>query len=94
MLRMDSKPREKHLKSLSLYSSMETVVEEVENLGFQEVASATIVSEAKFWSKKVFKKSSQTITVSDEIGDASYLRDPVVTICGDSRTIDVLKDLD
>ena len=91
---MVKKPREQRLKSLALYFPVETVVEEVRNLGFSEVASATIISGAKFWSKRVFKKGQETVTISDEIGDADYLRDPVVTICGGSKTVETLKKLE
>ncbi len=91
---MVKKPREQRLKSLALYFPVETVVEEVRNLGFSEVASATIISSAKFWSKRVFKKGQETVTISDEIGDADYLRDPVVTICGGSKTVETLKKLE
>ncbi len=90
---MVKKPKEQRLKSLAFYSPVETVIEEVLNLGFSEVASATVISDAKFWSKKIFKNGQETVTVSDEIGDADYLRDPVVTICGGLKTIKALNRL-
>ncbi|MFQ6134857.1 MAG: hypothetical protein ACE5KU_03465 [Nitrososphaerales archaeon] len=93
MGKMVKKPREQRLKSLTLYFPVETVLEEVLNLGFSEVASATVISDAKFWSRRVFKKGQETVTVSDEIGDADYLRDPIVTICGGPKTVEALKRL-
>ncbi len=88
------KAREQQLKSLTVYLPVETVVEEVLNLGFTEIAYATVISDAKFWSRKVFKKGQETITVTDEIGDADYLRDPVITIFGGSKTIEALEKLE
>jgi hypothetical protein len=57
---MVKKPREQRLKSLAFYSPVETVIEEVLNLGFSEVASATVISDAKFWSKKIFKNGQES----------------------------------
>jgi len=87
-------PRENSLKSLSLYVSLESVVDEVLKLGFSEVACATVVSSSKFWARHVYRNGVETVTVSDEIGDADYLRDPVVTICGGLKTIKSLKKLE
>jgi hypothetical protein len=91
---MARKPLEPKLKSLSLYTPVETVVEQILNLGFREIATATIIADSKFWDRHVFKKGHETIVISDEIGDADYLRDPVVTICGGSETIETLKRLE
>ena len=91
---MKVKPFENSLKSLAVYLPVETVVEEVLKLGFSEVASATVISSSKFWVRHVYMKGVETITVSDEIGDADYLRDPVVTICGGLKTIKSLKKLE
>lgn len=81
------------LRSLAMYLPVETVVGEVLKLGFSEVASATVISSSKFWSRRVFRNGVETVTVSDEIGDAGYLRDPVVTICGGLKTVEVLGKL-
>lgn len=81
------KPGKLEMKSLSLYIPVETVLEEILDLGFREVASATMIADAKFWSRKIFKRNQEYITVSDEIGDADYLRDPIVTICGKQKTV-------
>jgi len=70
------------------------VLEQIHELGFSEIASATIISDAKFWSRRIFKKGTETVMVSDEIGDANYLRDPVVTICGNKDTIDSMSKLE
>lgn len=84
----------KRLKSFSLFIPVDIVVEQVERLGFNEIAMATIISDSKFWNRRVFKKGEETVMVSDEIGDANYLRDPVVTICGKKKTIDSMKELE
>lgn len=82
------------MKSLSLYIPVESVEKEIAQLGFTEVASATVITDAKFWIKKVFRKNQEYITVSDEIGDADYLRDPIVTICGKQKTVKALRKLE
>jgi len=83
----------RELKALHTYLPVERVVEEVEKLGFKEVASATIVSNAKFWERRVFKNGAETVTVSDEVGDADYLRDAMVTVCGSAKTVLELEKL-
>lgn len=88
------KPEKLKLKSLSLFIPVETVLKEIYDLGFKEVASATIITNEKFWSKKVFKKNQEYITVSDEIGDADYLRDPIVTMYGNQNTIKTMSKLE
>lgn len=91
---MSRKPLEPQLKSIALYTPVENVVEQVLNLGFTEIAAATIVSDSKFWDRHVFKKGRETVMISDEIGDADYLRDPIVTICGGADTVKTLKRLE
>ncbi len=88
------KPEKLKMKSLSLYIPVETVLKEIFELGFKEIASATIITDGKFWSKKVFKKNQEFITVSDEIGDADYLRDPIVTMYGKKKTVKTLEQLE
>jgi|TARA_B100000959_G_scaffold280877_1_gene343603 hypothetical protein len=91
---MIKKSGKQEIKSLSLYIPVETVVKEITELGFTEIASATVITDAKFWIKKVFKKNQEYISVSDEIGDADYLRDPIVTICGNQKTVKALKKME
>lgn len=69
---------------------MENVLKEILDLGFKEVSSATIIADNKFWNKKIFKNKQEYILVSDEIGDADYLRDPIVTMFGKQKTINAL----
>ncbi len=88
------KPGKLQVKSLSLYIPIESVVKEITQLGFSEVASATVITDAKFWIKRVFKKNQEYISVSDEIGDADYLRDPIVTIYGKQKTVKALRKLE
>ncbi len=82
------------VKSLSLFIPVENVLAEIYDLGFKEMSSATIIADNKFWSKKVFKKEQEFISVSDEIGDADYLRDPIVTMFGKQKTINALSKLE
>jgi|TARA_B100001971_G_C17980821_1_gene427301 hypothetical protein len=91
---MIMKPDKLKMKSLSLYIPVESVVKEITQLGFTEVASAIVITDAKFWIKRVFKKNHEYITVSDEIGDADYLRDPIVTICGKQKTVKALRKME
>ena len=91
---MIMKPGKLQVKSLSLYIPIESVVTEIMQLGFAEVASATVITDAKFWIKRVFKKNQEYISVSDEIGDADYLRDPIVTIYGKQKTVKALRKLE
>mgnify|MGYP001228507801 FL=1 len=91
---MIMKPGKLQVKSLSLYIPIESVVKEITQLGFSEVASATVITDAKFWIKRVFKKNQEYISVSDEIGDADYLRDPIVTIYGKQKTVKALRKLE
>lgn len=88
------KPEKLKMKSLSLFIPVEIVLKEIFELDFKEIASATIITDGKFWSKKVFKKNQEVITVSDEIGDADYLRDPIVTMYGKKKTVNVLEQLE
>lgn len=88
------KPEKLKMKSLSLFIPVESVLKEIFELGFKEIASATIITDGKFWSRKVFKKNQEYITVSDEIGDADYLRDPIVTMYGKKKTVNVLEQLE
>ena len=55
-------------------------------IGFLLDDSATIVADGKFWTKMLYVRGQETISVSEEIGDA-YPKDPIITICGSKNTI-------
>jgi hypothetical protein len=79
--------RTKHkLKSISVLIPLQKVSASISQLDFSLDGITTIVAEGKFWRKMLFVNGEETITVSDEIGDA-YPKDPVVTICGSTHTV-------
>ena len=77
---------EQKLKSISVLVPLETVQESLAEIGFHLDDTVTIVADGKFWSKMLYVKESETISVSEEIGDA-YPKDPIITICGSRNTI-------
>ena len=79
------------LKSMPSFTNVATIEEKLAELNFEEVSSATVVSDGRFWHKRAFANASQTITVSDEVGEVIYMRDPVITILGNSETIDKIR---
>ena len=79
--------RHKHqLKSISVYVPLEKVEANLSEIGFILVGSSTIVANGKFWNKMLYVNEDETISVSEEIGDA-YPKDPIITICGSKHTI-------
>jgi hypothetical protein len=74
------------LKSISVYVPIEKVVANLSEIGFLLVGSSTIVADGKFWKKMLFVNKEETVSVSEEIGDA-YPKDPIITICGSRNTI-------
>jgi hypothetical protein len=74
------------LKSIFVYAPIEEVEANLLEIGFQCVGSSTIVAYGKFWKKMLYVNKEETISVSEEIGDA-YPKDPVITICGSNQTI-------
>jgi hypothetical protein len=74
------------LKSISVYVPIEKVVANLSEIGFLLVGSSTIVADGKFWKKMLFVNKEETVSVSEEIGDA-YPKDPIITICGSKNTI-------
>ena len=79
------------LKSMPSFTDVGTIEAKLVELNFEEVSSATVVSDGRFWHKRIFENASQTITVSDELGDVIYMRDPVITILGNSETIEKIR---
>jgi hypothetical protein len=74
------------LKSISVYVPVEKVEANLLEIGFLLVGSSTIVAEGRFWKKMLYVNKEETISVSEEIGDA-YPKDPIITICGSGSTI-------
>lgn len=79
------------LKSMPSFVSYEKIEAELLDMNFKEISKSTVVSDGRFWVKRVYRNRTETITLSDEIGEVLYLRDPVVTICGNSETIKRMK---
>jgi hypothetical protein len=74
------------LKSISVYVPVEKVQANLSQIGFLLVGVNTIVAEGKFWKRMLYVNNEETISVSEEIGDA-YPKDPIITICGSRNTI-------
>lgn len=74
------------MKSISVYVPVEKVQANLLGIGFLLVGSSTIVAEGKFWKRMLYVNKEETISVSEEIGDA-YPKDPIITICGSRSTI-------
>ena len=74
------------LKSISVYVPIEKVETNLAEIGFLLIGSSTIVTNGKFWNKMLYVNKDETISVSEEIGDA-YPKDPIITICGSKHTI-------
>jgi hypothetical protein len=83
------------LKSISVLVPLKKVEVSLSEIGFLLVGSSTIVADGKFWKKMLYINGEETISVSEEIGDA-YHKDPIITICGSKNTIlkvmDVVKN--
>jgi hypothetical protein len=77
---------EQKLKSISVLVPLETVQASLAEIGFSINDTVTIVTDGKFWSKMLYVRDNETISVSEEIGDA-YPKDPIITICGSRNTI-------
>ena len=77
---------EHKMKSISVLVPLETVQASLSEIGFLLDGTVTIVADGKFWSKMLYVRGDETISVSEEIGDA-YPKDPIITICGSTTTI-------
>ena len=87
-------PRETlKLKSMPSFTSVRTIEAKLAELNFEEVSSATVVSDGRFWHKRIFENASETITVSDEVGEVIYMKDPVITILGNFETIEKIRKI-
>ncbi len=91
MVKSSEVKRGQLLKSMPSFVSYEKIEAELLDMNFKEISRSTVVSDSRFWVKHVYRKGTETITLSDEIGEVLYLRDPVVTICGNTDTIKRMK---
>lgn len=90
---VQEKKGEQKLKSISVLVPFERVQASLSEIGFLLDDTVTIVADGKFWTKMLYIRDYETISVSEEIGDA-YPKDPIITICGSKITISkVLKDI-
>jgi hypothetical protein len=83
---VQEKKGEQKLKSISVLVPFERVEASLSKIGFLLDGTVTIVADGKFWNKMLYVRDSETISVSEEIGDA-YPKDPIITICGSKMTI-------
>ena len=77
---------EQRLKSISVLVPLETVQASLAEIDFRLEDTVTIVADGKFWNKMLYARRQETVSVSEEIGDA-YPKDPIITICGSRNTI-------
>ena len=88
----ERKGRQK-LKSISVLVPLDRVQASLSEIGFLLDDTVTIVADGKFWTKMLYSRGHETISISEEIGDA-YPKDPIITICGSKTTISkVIKDV-
>jgi hypothetical protein len=84
---------EQKLKSISVLVPLKRVQASLFEIGFLLNDTVTIVADGKFWNKMLYVRGNETISVSEEIGDA-YPKDPIITICASMNTISkVVKDV-
>jgi len=81
------------LKSMPSFTSVGTIEAKLAELNFEEVSSATVVSDGRFWHKRIFENASEMVTLSDEVGEVIYMKDPVITILGNSETIEKIRKI-
>ena len=78
------------LKSMPSMAPMAAVEAKLLELGFNLTSEATVVSDNRFWRRRLYTNGYEVVTLSDEIGRVYHLKDPVVTICGKEKTIKAL----
>jgi len=87
--------RKSDLRLKSMPSMVPVVVIEARllELGFNLTSEATVVSDNRFWRRRVYTNGYEVVTLSDEIGRLYHLKDPVVTICGKEKTIQTIRNI-
>ncbi len=81
------------LRSFESYMPSRTITMELETLGFSQVSEATIVADGKFWSRSVYRKGIEEVSISDEIGEVTHLKDPIVTLSAKRETLAAIKKI-
>ncbi|MEM2760315.1 MAG: hypothetical protein QXU32_09335 [Nitrososphaerales archaeon] len=79
--------KELKVKSVAVWIPGDRVHTSLLEMGFSLVDTVTTVSDGRFWIKMLFVRGEERVSVSEEIGDV-YPKDPVITICGFSGTIE------
>jgi hypothetical protein len=93
MKRVQERKGRQKLKSISVLVPLGRVQASLSEIGFLLDDTVTIVADGKFWTKMLYSRGNETISISEEIGDA-YPKDPIITICGSKMTISkVVKDI-
>ena len=67
---MQEKKGGQKLKSISVLVPFERVQASLSEIGFLLDDTVTIVADGKFWNKMLYVRNEETISVSEEIGDA------------------------
>jgi len=80
-------------RSFESYMPSLSITTELETLGFSPVTEATIVADGKFWSRTVYRKGIEEVSVSDEIGEVTHLKDPIVTLSAKKETLAAIKKI-
>jgi hypothetical protein len=80
------KQHQQNLRSIAVLVPLDRVQTSLSEIGFTLQDTVTVVCDGKFWKKMLYCKGEETVSVSEEIGDA-YPKDPVITICGSKMTI-------
>ena len=81
------------LRSFESYVPSLSITTELESLGFSHVTEATIVADGKFWSRTIYRKGFEEVSVSDEIGEVTHLKDPIVTLSAKRETLAAIKKI-
>jgi len=81
------------LKSMPSIAPIAAVEAKLLELGFKLTCEATVVSDNRFWRRRLYTNGFEVVTLSDEIGRLYHLKDPVVTICGKEETIKAVRNV-
>lgn len=74
------------VKSVAVWIPGDRVHASLLQMGFSVLGTTTTVSDGRFWSKALFVRGDEQVSVSEEIGEV-YPKDPIITICGSANTI-------
>jgi len=85
--------RDLRLKSMPSIAPLAAVEAKLLELGFSLISEATVVSDTRFWRRRLYTNGYEVVTLSDEIGRLYNLKDPVVTIYGKEETIEALRSV-